>query len=66
MVDAHGCVIASNVDYTNRCILVCRYTYRRGLLRCSFNSNGQSRASNRGTSNSTDSTLFYVYLLGSV
>jgi hypothetical protein len=47
-------------DYTIlACPLLC-YTYRRGLLRCSFNSNGQSRASESGTSNSTDSHAFFM------
>jgi hypothetical protein len=38
---------------------IMRIIIQRGLLCCSFNSNGQSRASNRRTSNSTNPALFY-------
>jgi hypothetical protein len=51
------------------CLAVCslgRYTYQRGLLRCSFTKPGNARATYSGTSNGTDSPRFcrfYTYLL---
>jgi hypothetical protein len=35
-VDAHGCVYTSSMNYTSMVCSACRYTYQRGLLRCSF------------------------------
>ena len=44
-------------------MLKVRYTYRRGLLRCSFNYDGQCEASERGTSDGKTPTLFSYKLL---
>jgi hypothetical protein len=38
----------------------CRYAYRRGLRRCSFNYQGDARASMRGTSDKKIPTLFRI------
>ena len=37
----------------------CVNAYRRGLLRCSFGLQGNAKASNRGTSDRTDSRAFF-------
>ena len=37
----------------------CVDAYRRGLLRCSFGLQGNAKASNRGTSDRTDSRAFF-------
>ena len=41
----------------------CVNAYRRGLLRCSFGLQGNAKASNRGTSDWTDSRAFFLYTI---
>jgi hypothetical protein len=60
MVDAHGYGYVPQAVVPRWHNQFVRIIISRGFLRCSFNSNGQSRASNRGTSNSTDSHAFLL------
>jgi hypothetical protein len=61
--DAHGYVISDKHVADSRHWLSCNlssYTYRRGLQRCSFNYQGDARASMRGTSDKKIPTLFRI------
>ena len=67
MVDALWCVYAYRLRYGCWCSYIIDnywcigllYTYSVRLLRCSFYSNGHSRASNRGTSNRYGLSRFF-------